>query len=219
MAEITLMVPVSASEIVAGEPLPYPLYLANGVPLVKRGQILSDPEQLEILRSQGWRGLTAVEHPPANAITPEEAVSRMDQQAQARFQLRIRPALSEAMALLADDMSLSLKLLSRLLRDQGINRIITAESGSQAVIQFFRQRPDLVFLDIDMPGLDGIDVLKQVKSWSPETFVCLVSGNATMVNVKVAKTYGVNAFLVKPISGLNLQRVLSLYVALTEAAE
>jgi YesN/AraC family two-component response regulator len=57
-----------------------------------------------------------------------------------------------------------------------------------------------------------MDVLKQIKSWSPETFMCLVSGNATMVNVKTAKTYGVDAFLVKPISGLNLQRVLSIYM-------
>ncbi len=219
MAVMTLMAPVVAADIIAGEPLPYNLYLANGVPLVNRGQILNDPDQLEILRRQGWRGLSAEDHPPADAITLEEATLRMDQQAQARFQPQPRPPLSEAMALVADDMSLSLKLLSRLLREQGVYRTIAAENGRQAVTQFFRQRPHLAFLDIDMPGLNGIDVLKQIKSWSPETFVCLVSGNATMVNVKVAKTYGVDAFLVKPISGLNLQRVLSLYVASAEAAE
>jgi CheY-like chemotaxis protein len=219
MAIITLMAPVVAADIPAGEPLPYNLYLANGVPLANRGQILTDPEQLEILRRQGWRVFAAEDKPPAEAIPPEEAASRMDQQVRVRFQPKERPSLSDAMALVADDMSLSLKLLARLLRDQGIQRIAAAENGRQAVVQFFRQRPDLVFLDIDMPGLDGIDVLKQIKSWSPETFVCLVSGNATMVNVKAAKTYGVDAFLVKPISGLNLQRVLSLYVNSAETAE
>lgn len=219
MAEIMWMVPVSGSDLVAGEPLPYQIYLANGVPLANRGQILTDPDQLEILRRQGWRGLTAEDPPRADALTPDEAAARMDRQVRACFQPQRRPPLSEALALVADDMSLSLKLLSRLLREQGLSRIAAAENGRQAVIQFFRQRPALAFLDIDMPGLDGIDVLKQIKSWSPDTFVCLVSGNATMVNVKVAKTYGVDAFLVKPISGLNLQRVLSLYANSTQAAE
>ncbi len=218
MALIHLLAPVTAADIVAGEPLPYHLYLANGVQLAARGQNLTDPEQLEVLRRQCWRGVTTEEQPPADAISLEDAASRMDQQAPVRFQPQPRPGLSEAVALVADDMSLSLKLLVRLLREQGVNRILAAENGRQAVVQFFRQRPHLVFLDIDMPGLDGIDVLKQVKFWSPDTFVCLVSGNATMVNVKVAKTYGVDAFLVKPISGLNLQRVLTLYAASLDAA-
>ena len=219
MAVIALMAPVVATDIVAGEPLPYHIYLANGVPLANRGQILTDPDQLEILRCQGWRGVSEEGVPPADAIPPDEAALRMDRQAPVRFQPQARPVLSEATGLVADDMPLSLKLLSRLLREQGVQRIVAAENGRQAVGQFFRQRPPMVFLDIDMPGLDGIDVLKQIKSWSPETFVCLVSGNATMVNVKVAKTYGVDAFLVKPISGLNLQRVLSLYGPLTLSAD
>lgn len=214
MATMTLMAPAVATDIVAGEPIPYNLYLANGAPLVSKGQIFNDSDQLEILRQQCWRMLntdSAAELPP-NAVAPEDAALFMDQQQRVRFQFRPHIPLNEATALVADDMSLSLKLLVRLLREKRLSKIIEAENGRQALMQFFRQRPYLVFLDIEMPGLDGIDVLKQIKSWSPETFVCLVSGNATMVNVKTAKSYGVDAFLVKPISGLNLQRVLSLYL-------
>lgn len=213
MANVMYMAPVTAAELVAGEPLSFNLYLANGVPLANRGQIVMDPERLEILLRQGWRGFAPEEHPPATAIAAEEAALHMDRQAPAGFRAQPRPPLTHALALVADDMALSIKLLGRLLREQGISRILAAENGRQAINLFFRQRPHLTFLDIDMPGLDGIDALKQIKSWSPETFVCLVSGNATMVNVKVAKTYGVDAFLVKPISGLNLQRVLALYGA------
>ncbi|MBV5307817.1 response regulator transcription factor [Chromatium okenii] len=214
MAAMTLMAPAIALDIIAGEPMPYNLYLANGVPLVSKGQIFDDDDQLEILRRQGWRMLNAdnTTNVPPNAVTPEDAALFMDQQQRVRFQFRPRIPLKEAIALVADDMSLSLKLLVRLLREKQLSKIIEADNGRQALVQFFRQRPYLVFLDIEMPGLDGMDVLKQIKSWSPETFVCLVSGNATMVNVKTAKTYGVDAFLVKPISGLNLQRVLSIYM-------
>jgi len=214
MAAITLMTPSIAADIVAGEPMPYNLCLANGTPLVSKGQIFDDEDQLEILRHQSWRIINTdnTTHVPSNAVSPEDAVLFMDQQQRVRFRFRPRIPLNEAIALVADDMSLSLKLLVRLLREKHLSKIIEADNGRQALVQFFRQRPYLVFLDIEMPGLDGMDVLKQIKSWSPETFVCLVSGNATMMNVKTAKTYGVDAFLVKPISGLNLQRVLSLYM-------
>lgn len=219
MAFIMWVAPVVATDIVAGEPLPYPLYLASGVLLARRGQIIRDPDQLEVLRRQCWRGLTADETPPDDAITVDEAARHLDRQIPARFQPQPRPSLSEATALVADDMVVSQKLLSRLLREQGVGQITGAENGGQAVYLFFRQRPHLAFLDIDMPGIDGIEVLRQIKSWSPDTFVCLVTGNATLVNVKAAKSYGVDAFLVKPISGLNLKRVLSLYAPAVESDE
>jgi CheY-like chemotaxis protein len=212
MAAITFMAPVMAAEIVISEPLPYHLYLANGVPLVSRGQIFVEEEQIEVLQKQCWRLFSEYDSElPKNAIPLEEAALLFNEQPRVRLRFRPRVPLTEAVALVADDMSLSLKLLMRLLREKRLGRIIEADNGRAALVQFFRQRPSLVFLDIEMPGLDGIEVLKQIKSWSPETFVCLVSGNATIVNVKTAKSYGVDAFLVKPISGLNLQRVLALY--------
>ncbi|MBK1640340.1 hypothetical protein CKO12_00265 [Chromatium okenii] len=212
MAAITLMAPAVAADIVISEPLPYSLYLANGVPLVSRGQIFDEEEQIEVLRRQGWRSFSEHDNElPKNAIPSEEAARLYDEQPRVRLRFRPRVPLTETVALVADDMSLSLKLLMRLLREKRLGRIIEADNGRQALVQFFRQRPSMVFLDIEMPGLDGMEVLKQVKSWSPETFVCLVSGNATIINVKTAKSYGVDAFLVKPISGLNLQRVLALY--------
>lgn len=212
---IQLIVPADAGDIVVGEALPYHIYLPNGIPLAPRGAVFRNLDQLEILRRQGWRAVSAEENPPANARALEEAADDMERLPEARLQHRERVPLSEAAALIADDMTLSLKLLMRMLREYRLGRIIETTNGRQAVTQFFRQRPDLVFLDIDMPVLDGIDALKQIKSWSPETFVCLVSGCATLVNVKVAKQHGVDAFLVKPISGLNLQRILSLYTGPT----
>jgi len=88
--------------------------------------------------------------------------------------------------------------------------------GRMAISHFFRYQPHIAFLDIDMPVIDGLAVLKQIKQWSPDTFVCMVSGNSTLINVKEAKDYGVDAFLVKPINALNLKRVLALYEATIE---
>lgn len=219
MALITLMAPIAAVDIVAGEPLPYAVYLANGVPIALRGQRLSDPDQLEILRRQGWRGLTAEDDSLADAITPEEAALRMDQQVLVRFRPQPRPPLPDATALVADDVPVTQKLLARMLRDEGVGQVAVVKNGRQAVALFFQQRQHLVFLDIDMPGLDGINTLEQIKAWSPETFVCMVSGDATLTNITVARSHGVDAFLAKPFSGLQLTRVLSLYSPAVKTSE
>ena len=108
-------------------------------------------------------------------------------------------------------MKLIRQLLIRMLKKKGVSKIDEVDSGRKAVSHFFRYRPHIDFLDIDMPGMDGLAALKQIKEWSPGTFVCMISANSTLLNVKEAKELGVDAFLVKPINALNLHRILSIY--------
>lgn len=121
--------------------------------------------------------------------------------------------LSETLVLIADDMAVSRTLLSRLLYSFGVRRPIEAADGQQAISYFESDRPQMVFLDIDMPRLDGFGVLQKIRAASAETFVCLVSANSTAVNVKKARDYKVDGFLAKPYTTLNVKRVLNRYVA------
>lgn len=125
---------------------------------------------------------------------------------------RRRPPLEEAKALIAEDMKLSQQLLANMLNRHRLLGIETADDGLGAVRKFGLSHYDLVFLDIDMPVMDGLDALERIKAIDPEAFVCLVSANGTRLNVQRARGLGVNGFLVKPISGLNIERVLKLYM-------
>lgn len=206
MSTQPLMVRVSPDEIRSQQPAPYDIYTAEGALLLAEGEQIPNPEDAAILAAQGWR-LPAASEPPLPS--PSEPAGEPPPEIHLPF--RGRPPLFQVEALIAEDMAVMRKLLAHLLREQGIRNIEMVDDGAKAVGHFFRYRPHIVFLDIDMPVADGLSALKKIKQWSPETFVCMVSANSTQINVKEAKAMGVDAFLVKPISPLNLQRVLNRY--------
>jgi two-component system chemotaxis response regulator CheY len=210
MSSQPLMVPVAAQDLQADTPVPYDVYTAHGALLLARGQTPPDEEQLPLLHAYGWQLLRPDMAPPPDAVTRAEALERAPAQP-VRFPPQSRVPVTEAQALIADDARLVRELLVRMLRDEGLTNVETVDNGRRAVSHFFRYRPHLVFLDIDMPLLDGLTALRQIKDWSPDTFVCMVSGNSTLLNVQEAKALGVDGFLVKPLNPLNLQRVLALY--------
>lgn len=205
------LIRVLPDDIREHEPVAYDVYTAEGALLLAKGQLVPGPEHAIILRAEGWRLSAPNETVPAEI--PDQDPPAQGATPSVRLPSRGRPLLTLVEVLIADDMQLIRQLLTRMLRDQGIQKIDAVDNGRAAVAHFFRYRPHLVFLDIDMPGMNGVAALKQIKQWSPDTFVCMVSGNSTLVNVREAKTYGVDAFLVKPINQLNLNRVLALYHA------
>lgn len=65
--------------------------------------------------------------------------------------------------LIADDEApMRMRLRSLLAEDEDVGRVIEAESGIQAAELTARERPDLVFLDVQMPGMDGLQVIRKV---------------------------------------------------------
>lgn len=223
-----VMIKVSSDEILDGKPVPYNVFTAGGALLCSEGHKLSIPEQAEILRVQGWRRPL-----PSESVSDDQdqtmrwhkqvlerfdfwargdaAETKVPAELNAQLPSRGRPPIIEADVLIADDVGLARRLLAKMLREQGIKNIESVDNGGDAITHFFRSRPHLVFLDIDMPDFNGLEALKQIKQWTPDCFVCMVSGSCTLLNAKQAKTYGVNAFLVKPYSLQNLQRMLRMY--------
>ncbi|MBB1126669.1 response regulator [Thiospirillum jenense] len=210
----TLLAPVVPSEIIADEPLPYNIYLANKTLLAHRNEKLSAPDRLEILRQQGWRIIDDVI--PENALPLQDAAQQLEFQPAVLMTPLPPQPLADSTALIADDMRLTRRSLERLLRLEGVGNVIGADSGADAVTLFFQQHIHLVFLDIDMPGVDGIDALRQIKRWSPNTFVCLVTGVATVANLKLAQSYGLDTCLAKPINTYSLKKALALYTGIKQ---
>jgi len=199
------MARVNPRDIQDSEPLPYDVYSADGVLLFATGQTPLIPEQVAIMRATGWcKSLNR---------TGETDCSGSGAQGDEMPCLprRERPPLDQCEVLIAEDMKLARDLLIRMLNEHGMTRIAWVGDGHSAITHFFQHRPHLVFLDIYMPPSNGFEVLQQVKSWCPGTFVCMVSGDCTQANAEQARKQGVDAFIIKPVSPLNLKRVLAMY--------
>lgn len=108
-------------------------------------------------------------------------------------------------ALLIDDEALARQRLKRLLtkHGDGIEIIGEAENGLQAVEMIERKQPDVIFLDIQMPGWDGFEVINQLKK-VPQIIFC------TAYEEYALKAFDVNGidYLVKPVRAERLEQAI-----------
>jgi two-component system chemotaxis response regulator CheY len=123
-----------------------------------------------------------------------------------------RQRLAEVGVLIADDTPLMLDMLEKSLRNLGVERILRAEDGEMALARVGRYRPDLVFLDIDMPRRDGLSALKALRAEFPGLFICMLSAHSSVQNVRTALAAGASGFLVKPFQQARLEAVTKTYL-------
>ena len=90
--------------------------------------------------------------------------------------------------LIVDDEPAIRTALRGVLEDEGY-RVTAVASGADALAALADDGHDLVFLDIWMPGMDGLDTLTQIKRLRPEATVVMISGHATIEPVRRQKSY------------------------------
>ena len=85
-------------------------------------------------------------------------------------------------------------------------RVLTAASGEEAIYMVKKDRPDLVLLDIRMPGIDGIETLRQIKNIDKSIAVIMLSAHGTLkTNIEAARL-GAYESIAKPFDLGDLQR-------------
>lgn len=97
--------------------------------------------------------------------------------------------------LLVEDEPFTLKLIEGVLERY---TIIKAMTGQEAVEAYMLNAPDMVFLDINLPGMDGHEVLKQILAFDEDAYVVMLSGNTLMKDVSYSLSKGAKGFVVKP---------------------
>lgn len=107
--------------------------------------------------------------------------------------------------LLVDDDSLMRNTLKIILRAYDFPVAGEAADGEEALSLCRQHRPDVVLLDINMPGMDGLATLQALRHEFPVTRVIMISAEATLEKVKEAIACGADGFIVKPF---NAGRVL-----------
>jgi len=102
-----------------------------------------------------------------------------------------------ARILIVDDHPLTREALSSLLGAHGFDVCGSASDGAQAIVEAARLRPDVVLLDLSMPGLDGLSALPRLREAAPDTEVVVLTASGTEENLLAAIRAGAAGYLLK----------------------
>ena len=109
------------------------------------------------------------------------------------------PVSARGLILLADDDEAIVKVMSRFLRDAGYE-VITALDGLAAERLAREKRPDILLLDIFMPGKDGLDVLRELAPQLPGMGVIMITGNENEDVARECLRLGAFDYVPKPVN-------------------
>lgn len=102
-----------------------------------------------------------------------------------------------AKILIVDDSGLSRRTLRKMLESAG-HEVIEAVEGIVALELYFLEKPDVVFLDLTMTGMYGIDVLNKLREMDPQARVIVASADIQSSTREIVKASGASAFINKP---------------------
>jgi anti-anti-sigma factor len=109
--------------------------------------------------------------------------------------------------LVIDDEKPTLTMFRLMLSAYGYE-VLTAENGRQGLEIFSRERPSIVLTDIKMPGMNGIEVLKEVKAIDPSAEVIVITGHGDMDLAIQALNLDATDFINKPIQRHLLEQAI-----------
>lgn len=110
--------------------------------------------------------------------------------------------------LVVDDDTLMREVLKAILRSEGFEVVGEATDGQAALAQVGRLSPDVVCLDVNMPGMSGIEVLKSILSAAAGTKVVMITGDSSMATVREAVGSGASGYIIKPFNAARVADTL-----------
>jgi CheY-like chemotaxis protein len=119
--------------------------------------------------------------------------------------------INDMSVLAVDDNSQARALIRETLKDLGIDQIFMAKDGREA-LDFLGNCDDMIHViicDWNMPGMTGLEILRQVRTVDPDIPFMMLTGAVDMESVATAKNHGVTSYLAKPFSPAQLEKKLS----------
>lgn len=118
--------------------------------------------------------------------------------------------------LVCDDSIVSRRKLKDYILTLGCTEVLEAANGQEAIELYNTSKPDLVFMDIVMPKMDGIESVKEIVESYPEAKVVMASSVGTMASLRDAIKAGAYDFLQKP---LDTEQVKKIIISLAEGVK
>ena len=124
------------------------------------------------------------------------------------------PFMQHLRVMVVDDTSVSRMLLVDGLNEIGIKNTVLAADGEQALQLMMAQPCHIVFSDMNMPKLNGLQLLKALREFGPTRQCCfiLVTGKGDRAMIEEGKKYGLNNFLAKPFTTATLKASIEVVV-------
>jgi two-component system chemotaxis response regulator CheY len=113
--------------------------------------------------------------------------------------------------LIVDDNTLTRAMIKDLITEMGQQVVTEAENGDEAVKAYSKARPDLVLMDLIMPGKSGLDALKEIKAMDPSAKVIMVTAVQQDSISRQLLESGASGILHKPFMYSELEAVLKQY--------
>ena len=110
--------------------------------------------------------------------------------------------------LVADDDLFVRKVIHAALSD--LAEIIEVDDGKDVANAYEKHQPDVVFLDIHLPHISGLELIESIKGLDANAYIIMVSADSSQDNVKAAHAKGSKGFLTKPFTK---ERILHLFNA------
>lgn len=99
--------------------------------------------------------------------------------------------------LVADDEASVRDLLTRVLGNAG-HEVVAVESGEAALLRLARERFDILLVDKNLPGMDGLDVMRLVRDHHPHLRAIMITAFPTPASEQLARSLGVHSYMTKP---------------------
>lgn len=109
--------------------------------------------------------------------------------------------------LIIDDSLFSRNMFKRALGDAHI--YVEASDGMRGIELYFVEKPDLVILDLTMPGVNGMDTLAQLRKLDPQARVIIGTSDVQEFSRREARQLGAVGFIDKPFTVEGVQKVVS----------
>jgi len=109
--------------------------------------------------------------------------------------------------IIVDDEPNIAELFSGLPELKNVKIVGIGHTGLDAIRLVNSQKPDIVFLDINMPGLNGVEALKEIKKNSPKTHVVMITSDHS-ADLKKLSQYGATGLIYKPF---DMRQILQVF--------
>ncbi|WP_274363527.1 response regulator [Paenibacillus thermotolerans] len=115
--------------------------------------------------------------------------------------------------MIVDDSAFMRMYLKNMFGELGHEAVAEASNGFDAIELCRKCQPDLITLDINMPDMDGIAAVKEIRKFDQTVHIIMVSSMGQQSFIREALSYGANDFLVKPFGKERLIEINDKYMA------